>query len=60
MSERTDWRICRWVEDELIKSPEFRLPGKKALLEPQQDLVVIDASESPLARPKKGYGAAVA
>jgi len=45
----------RWVEDVLIQSGKFRLPGKKVLREPniEYQIVVIDASESPICRPKK-------
>ena len=31
-SESACYRSCRWVEDTLIKSAQFSLPGKKALL----------------------------
>lgn len=29
VSESVCWRNCRWVEDQLIKSRAFSLPGKK-------------------------------
>ena len=32
LSESACYRSCRWVEDSLIKSRQFSLPGKKALL----------------------------
>ena len=32
ISESACYRNCRWVEDSLIKSKHFSLPGKKALL----------------------------
>jgi len=55
VSESTAWRISRWVEDTLIKSREFSLPGKKALAKNDEELevILIDASESPVERPKK-------
>lgn len=55
MSESTAWCISRWVEDTLIKSGEFSLPGKKALTksDTQYEVILIDASESPVERPKK-------
>ena len=55
LSESACWRSCRWVEDVLIKSEKFRLPGKKALLKSDMDfeVILIDAAESPIERPKK-------
>jgi hypothetical protein len=55
ISESSCYRSCRWIEDTLIKSKEFSLPGKKALLDKKNDLevVLIDASETPIERPKK-------
>src|SRR6478736_4393281 len=32
LSESACFRACRWVEDVLIKSGQFSLPGKKELL----------------------------
>jgi len=53
--ESTIYRIVRWVETTLLRSGEFRLPGKKQLLAAHQDIevVVLDASEHPVERPKK-------
>jgi hypothetical protein len=53
------YSIIRWVEDVLIKSGEFSLPGKKALLasDMQFEVVMIDATESPCERPKKNRSA---
>jgi hypothetical protein len=55
LSEGQCYNIIRWVEDSLIKSGEFSLPGKKALLKSdmQFEVVMIDATESPCERPKK-------
>lgn len=39
MSERACYRSCRWIEDALIKSGAFSLPGKKALL--KSDMVKV-------------------
>ena len=54
--ESTVWRIVRKVENALIQAGILRLPGKKQLLEPKSvaKLVVIDATETPIERPKKG------
>jgi hypothetical protein len=55
LSESACYRACRWVEDALIKSGKFSLPGKKALLKSdvEYELILIDASETPIERPKK-------
>ena len=55
VSESTAQRISRWVEDSLIKDKQFALPGKKALLKSEMviEVALIDASESPVERPKK-------
>ena len=55
LSESACYRSCRWVEDTLVKSGEFALPGKKALLknDMKYEVILIDASESPIERPKK-------
>lgn len=55
VSEPTAWRIQRWVETTLIRSGEFSLPGKKALAKSDMEfeVVLIDASETPIERPKK-------
>ena len=49
-------RCVRWVETTLIKEGTFRLPGKKELLKPdaQYEIVLVDATESPIERPKRG------
>jgi len=55
VSESTCYRACRWVEDVLIKSGVFSLPGKKELLKSdmEYEVILIDASESVIERPKK-------
>ncbi len=57
LSESACYRACRWVEDALIKSGKFSLPGKKALLKSdvEYELILVDASETPIERPKKKY-----
>jgi hypothetical protein len=43
-----------WVEDTLVKSGKFELPGKKALCEDTEiEIVLVDVTESPIERPKK-------
>ena len=60
-SESQGWRIVRKMEEMLIKSGMFRLPGKKALRKIEGavlgKIVVVDVGESPMERPKKSSGA---
>ena|SRR5271165_5241575 len=55
LSESACYRNCRWMEDILIKSKIFSLPGKKALLKSNTEfeIILIDATETPIERPKK-------
>jgi Helix-turn-helix of DDE superfamily endonuclease len=55
ISEGYAYKTIRWVEDTLIKSKMFSLPGRKALLKSdvEYELVLVDASEHPIQRPKK-------
>ena len=55
VSESTAYKTVRWVEDTLIKHPDFSLPGRKALLKNDIEyaVVLVDASETPIERPKK-------
>ena len=44
-----------WVEDTLIKSGLFALPSRRSMLEPSGiELVLIDVTEQPIERPKRG------
>jgi hypothetical protein len=55
ISESNTFENIRWIENVLIKSREFSLPGKKALLKSDHEfeIVLVDATESPIERPKK-------
>lgn len=55
ISESAAYKTIKWVEDALIKHPNFALPGRKALLKSdvEYDVVLIDATETPIERPKK-------
>lgn len=55
VSESYAYKLIRWVEDTLIKSKIFSLPGRKALLKSdvEYEVILIDASETPIQRPKK-------
>jgi len=55
LSEATVCRTIQKVENALVRSGKFRLPGKKAL-QPSNTLfevVLVDVSEQPIERPKK-------
>lgn len=55
ISEATVCRTIRKVEDVLVRSKKFRLPGKKTL-QPSDtvfEVVLVDVSEQPIERPKK-------
>jgi len=55
VSEATVCRTIRKVEDVLVRSKKFRLPGKK-VLQPSDtifEVILVDASEQPVERPKK-------
>ena len=58
VNESVAYKIVRWVEDTLIKDPVFALPGRKALLKSdmEYEVLLIDASETPIERPKKKSG----
>ena len=55
LSESNAYKICKWVEDTLVKDKCFALPGKKALLKSDNEIevILIDATETPIERPKK-------
>ena len=60
-SESTAFRYVRWVENTLIKNKLFALPSRRALLKSDMEfeIVMIDATESPCERPKKGRNATI-
>ena len=60
VAESTAHDITVWVENTLIKSGRFKLPGKKALLENNElEIVLLDVMESPVERPKKNKSATI-
>ena len=62
VSEATVCRTIKRVENVLMKSGEFRLPGRK-VLQPSDTLievVLIDATEQPIERPKKSSASTTA
>ena len=58
VSESTCYETIKWIENTLIKHPDFALPGRKALLKSdmEYELILIDATETPIERPKKDKG----
>jgi transposase len=56
LSESTTYDTIKWIENTLIKHPDFALPGRKALVKSdmEYEVVLIDATETPIERPKKG------
>lgn len=45
----------RWVEDTLVRHPDFSLPGRKELKKSDMayEIILVDATETPIERPKK-------
>jgi hypothetical protein len=62
ISEATVCRTIRMVEDVLIQSKQFHLPGKKKLhaSEVVLEIVVVDVTEQPIERPQKDNGGILA
>ena len=50
ISESSCYKGIKWIEETLIKHPDFALPGKKALLKSdlEYEVVLIDATETPI------------
>ncbi len=63
VSEGTASRRVRWVEDVLVKSGRFALPrrsGRFTHLPGRLKVVVVDATETPVERPKKNSAGSTA
>ncbi len=56
VSKQSIHKMVKWVENTLIKSGLFSLPGKKALSSGgyKIEVIVVDTTETPIQRPKKG------
>ena len=53
-SESRAYKIVKWVENTLIRSGMFSIPGKKELHSMDKEAIaLIDVTESPIERPKK-------
>lgn len=55
ISESVAFQTIRWVENTLIKHEKFKLPGRRALAKSDHEfeVILIDATETPIERPKK-------
>ena len=55
IAESNIYRGIKWVEDTMIQDGTFSLPGRKATLksDTEYEVVLVDATESPIERPKK-------
>ena len=55
IAESNIYRGIKWEEDTLIRDGTLSLPGRKAALKSdmEYEVVLIDATESPIERPKK-------
>ena len=54
-TKSTVHRIIVWIEDTLVKSGKFSLPGKKSLAKSdvEWEVILVDTSETPIQRPSK-------
>jgi Helix-turn-helix of DDE superfamily endonuclease len=55
ISESAAYNTIRWVENTLVRHPDFSLPGRKELKKRNMayEVILIDATETPIERPKK-------
>jgi hypothetical protein len=55
ISESNCFQAIRWIENTLIACGKFSLPGRKALTKSDMkyEIILIDATETPIERPKK-------
>ena len=62
VSEATVCRTIQKVENGLMQSGQFRLPGRKALQASDTliEVILIDGTEQPIERPKKSNGSTTA
>lgn len=61
ISESQAQRTQKWVEKALLSDKRFHLPSRKELLENEEDfeVLLVDATESPVERPKKNKKEAI-
>jgi len=57
VGESTVRDTITWIENTLVKDSQFKLPGKKVLLEEDSiEVILVDVMECPIERPKKNSG----
>jgi len=57
IGESTVRDTITWIENTLVKDSQFKLPGKKVLLEDDSiEVILVDVMECPIERPKKNSG----
>ena len=56
ISKQNICKTIQWVEEVLVKSGLFSLPGKKVLTQTDTEIevVLVDTTETPIQRPKNG------
>lgn len=59
VSKSTVCDAIQWVENTLVKDGTFRLPSKRTLFEDTIDVVLVDATECEIERPKKNKGTTI-
>ena len=61
LTKSTVRKVLKWVEEALIKSGEFSLPGKKKLSQStiEHEVIVVDTTETPIQRPKRINGSII-
>lgn len=55
ITKSTAQRVITWIENTLIRSAKFKLPGKKALTgtKIEWEVIIVDTTESPIQRAQK-------
>ncbi len=55
IAESSANKAIHWVEETLAKAPEFQLPSRRVLQDSEMEfeVFVVDATETPIERPKK-------
>jgi len=53
LSESACYRNIKWIENTLVRHPDFALPGRRTPLEGEVEIILVDATETPVERPKK-------
>jgi hypothetical protein len=59
VSESACCRTVIWVENSLVASKVFSLPGRGCLQDAENGEILIDVTESPIERPKKSRSAII-